>query len=397
MKSALAAKRKLLWVSNLPAPPNVRMAVEQEWDLRSLTPDGLLDRHVAFAPIAIVCPDGGSAAAPHWGEFLDRLHATSTIAVFLLPPESDDTWPAILRRAGEFICVSQDAPAEELAATLAAAEALRPALQSLREELSTARELATSAAKTVQEVDEEMRLAARLQRDFLPSRLPEVGPVRFGVLFHPAGWVSGDIYDVMRLDETHVGFYIVDAVGHGMPAALLTMFIKKALQTKRIDGNSYQIVPPHVSIAELNRDIYEQGLSSCQFCTAAYCVMDTETLVLTYCRAGHPRPIVFRADGRSETLAAPGSLLGVLAEESYQSREARLSRGDRVVLFTDGAEDALCGVDNPNRPLFADVIAPFARMGREEMLLKLKTAIDDLPRSAKLRDDITIMVMDVDQ
>ena len=91
MKSALAAKRRLLWVSNLPAPPNVRMAVGQEWDLRTLTPERLLDRHIAFAPLAIVCPDCEVADARYWGELLDRLHATSTIAVFLLPPESDDT------------------------------------------------------------------------------------------------------------------------------------------------------------------------------------------------------------------------------------------------------------------------------------------------------------------
>ena len=82
----------------------------------------------------------------------------------------------------------------------------------------------------------------------MSRRLPEVGPIRFGALYRPATWVSGDIYDVVRLDETHVGFYVADAVGHGMPAALLTMFIKKALLTKRILGHTYEILPPHVSL-----------------------------------------------------------------------------------------------------------------------------------------------------
>ena len=51
--------------------------------------------------------------------------------------------------------------------------------------------------------------------------------MQFHTLFRPASHVSGDLYDVMRLDEDHIGFYMADAVGHGMPAALLTMFIKR--------------------------------------------------------------------------------------------------------------------------------------------------------------------------
>ena len=125
-----------------------------------------------------------------------------------------------------------------------AAGELQPAIRDLRDELSTARAArAPENAGAFQGLQEEMRLAARLQQDFLPRSLPEVGAVRFGVLFRPVSWLSGDIYDIARLDETHVGFYVVDAMGHGMPAALLTMFVKKALQTKRIIGNTYQIIP----------------------------------------------------------------------------------------------------------------------------------------------------------
>jgi serine phosphatase RsbU (regulator of sigma subunit) len=56
----------------------------------------------------------------------------------------------------------------------------------------------------------------------------------------PAGYVSGDLYDVMRLDEKHVGFYMADAVGHGMPAALLTMFMKNRA--------GHQADPPRTAI-----------------------------------------------------------------------------------------------------------------------------------------------------
>ncbi|MCJ7730115.1 MAG: SpoIIE family protein phosphatase, partial [Sedimentisphaerales bacterium] len=76
---------------------------------------------------------------------------------------------------------------------------------------------------------EQLRLAGQVQRDFLPSYLPDNDRLRWAAIFLPAECVSGDIYDVARLDEQHIGFYIADVVGHGMPAALLTIFIKQAL------------------------------------------------------------------------------------------------------------------------------------------------------------------------
>src|ERR1700722_18468526 len=78
-------------------------------------------------------------------------------------------------------------------------------------------------------MDEELRLARRLQQDFLPKSLTGTGPLKFESIFRPAGYVSGDLYHIARLDEGHVGFWVADAVGHGMPAALLTMFMKNAL------------------------------------------------------------------------------------------------------------------------------------------------------------------------
>jgi len=68
-------------------------------------------------------------------------------------------------------------------------------------------------------VDQELRLDSRLQRDFLPKQLPTVGDIRFHVLYRPATWVCGDVYDVQRLDERFIGFYLADAVGHGVAAA----------------------------------------------------------------------------------------------------------------------------------------------------------------------------------
>src|SRR4051794_26024267 len=178
----------------------------------------------------------------------------------------------------------------------------------LRDELEAMRRRDEALHTYLRKMDDELRLAARLQQDFLPKSMPQVGRVRFHTLFRPAGYVSGDLYDVMRLDEQRVGFYMADAVGHGVPAALLTMFIKHALQTKEIDprGRGYRLLEPGETLRRLNERLIDQNLSHSTFATALYGTIDVDTLQVTVARAGHPHPIVLRADGSTETLKVEG-------------------------------------------------------------------------------------------
>ncbi len=192
-----------------------------------------------------------------------------------------------------------------------------------------------------------------------------------------------------------MGFYVADVVGHGMPAALLTMFIKKALQIKRIVGHTYEIVPPHITLKELNIDICEQNLPNCQFCTAVYCVLDTENLVVTYARAGHPEPIVIHPDGTTERLWLKGSLLGIFPHEDYHSAQFQLQSGDRLLLYTDGAEEALRTDSTGEILTIEEGLGRLASFSREEMLLQLTASADSRQSSARSDDDITVLVLDI--
>ncbi|XAM00337.1 hypothetical protein OT109_02895 [Phycisphaeraceae bacterium D3-23] len=118
---------------------------------------------------------------------------------------------------------------EQACIALQALVSQAPVVAVLRRERRMLRAQNAGLCEQIGKLDEELRMAAQLQREFLPAKLPEVGGVSFHVLYRPAGYVSGDIYDVMRLDEHHLGFFVADAVGHGVPAALMTIYIKRAL------------------------------------------------------------------------------------------------------------------------------------------------------------------------
>lgn len=393
----MTQKPKLLWVGEGPAPSNVRRAAGELWELREHSAAEALAPQIDAADLLLLNLNGEAGDPRRLGRVLDELANVSAVVILMLPEGAAGARELISRRAEQFLCISERIGGEELAAKLAVVAQLRPVVARLRSDLAAARSLNDSTSTTVANFNEEMRLAARLQRDFLPRRLPEVGAVRFGVLFRPTSWVSGDMYDIIRLDETHVGFYVADVVGHGMPAALLTMFIKRALQIKQIVGNSYEILPPHVSLGGLNQDICEQKLSSCQFCTAVYCVLDTADMSLLYSRGGHPEPLLFRADGTVQRLGGPGSLLGVFPDATYSSQQLALGRGDRLVLYSDGVEEAFRPPENSRPADLSAVLRPLARLPRDQLLLQLADRIDARYAGGRPGDDITLLVVDIER
>jgi serine phosphatase RsbU (regulator of sigma subunit) len=193
--------------------------------------------------------------------------------------------------------------------------------------------------RTYQMIDQELELARRIQRSFLPQTLPQLPRVRFGVHYRPSGRVGGDSYDIARLDEHHLGFYVADAMGHGVPASLLTIFVKKGIRTKEISGNDYRLIPPDEVLQRLNRDLIEQAVSETPFITMVYVLFNHHDGSLCFARSGHPYPLYLPHGGEPELWQCDGSLLGVF-DTHFPLQKRQLRPGDKVLLYTDGIDSA---------------------------------------------------------
>ena len=295
-----------------------------------------------------------------------------------------------------FMLASPDASADELWGRLSTVRQYRPFLNGLEDQVATMQRLGKKLNQDLVEVDRELRLASRLQRDFLPSRLPEVGDVRFAALYRPATWVSGDIYDVRRLDEAHVGFFLADAVGHGVASGLLSMFIMKAVVGKRIEKGGYTIVPPGEVLARLNKELAEQELPHSQFVTACYATIDTATCELTFARGGHPHPIYVSPDGRCSEVKTVGGLLGVFPNEDFPNVTLVLEPGAKLIIYSDGVEDAIiCRRQREQgRVSFTPEFLDSVRSPAQTCLDALATRLDRFEGSLQPADDQTCLIVE---
>ncbi|QDU33603.1 Phosphoserine phosphatase RsbP [Poriferisphaera corsica] len=261
-------------------------------------------------------------------------------------------------------------------------------------------------ADQIGKMDEELRLAAQLQREFLPRELPTLRDVSFQVLWRPAGYVSGDIYDVQRLDENHIGFFVADAVGHGVPAALMTMYIKRSLQTKVIDPDSprgYRILTPSETLAKLNHDMIERQAGKVRFATACCGLINCETNTLQIARAGHPFPMVLKADGANIMIEPEGGLLGVFPDEIFEQAEVTLNPNDRLLLYSDGFEVAFpqIGTQSSQGRIANEQYLEEFNMLREghleEVFDRFCSRLDQQAGSLNQRDDLTVICLAVNE
>ncbi len=327
-------------------------------------------------------------------DFLQKLHRLSINTLILAEHAAHDRSAATDLPDGLF-WGSPEESAEMIKGRLSTLIDLKPVLDQMSMELKTLRMTSQPLNNYFSQVDEEMRLASRLQRDFLPKELPQLPGIRFSTVYRPATWVSGDIYDIMRLDEEHVGFYIADAVGHGMPAALLTMFIKRALVTKRISGHEYSIIEPGVALSRLNDDMVGQNLSNFQFATCCYGILNIKTLQLRIANAGHPMPMLINQDAQNHELNVTGSLLGVFEHQEYQTETFQLNPKEKLLLYSDGVEVAFVN-EGPDKPLrFRKEFGDLAHYDMKKMCDKLVEIINNEEGSLHPRDDLTIVGMEL--
>ncbi len=295
-------------------------------------------------------------------------------------------------------CLPADVSPVEVVGRLTALARYAPVMKRMEKEIQRLHRLGRHLNSYFDEIDQEMRLAGRLQRDFLPQTLPNVPPLRFAHMFRPAVWVSGDIFDVFPVDDRHVAIFIADAMGHGTAAGLMTMFLRRALTSKQQNGDTERIVPPTEAMRLLHEGLARQNLPHAQFVTAAYAIIDTESLDIRLARGGHPYPFHVNAAGEISEMRCEGGLLGVAGlEPEFDEHHDHLAPGDKVIFYTDGLENLFIHDRDgeTERVEFTEHLHQWAKLDADGFVNAVSNHLDREEGSLNPEDDVTIVVAEV--
>ena len=217
---------------------------------------------------------------------------------------------------------------------------LEAALEEQNRRLEHANEVLTTANTRMKE---SLLAAAKIQRSFLPERVPESPGAEFAWVYEPCEELGGDTINIVPLDGNHVGIYIVDVSGHGVPAALLSVHLSRfmtrldgarSVLRKKKGGEGYDISPPANVASELNRQFVFDNAST-QYFTATYGVLDFEKREFRYTSAGHPGPLVV-SGGKGMLHKARPPAVGFLPDADFKEETVRCEAGDRLYFYTDG-------------------------------------------------------------
>jgi len=280
----------------------------------------------------------------------------------------------------------------------------QPAVVTLARELHLSQVSTGGLRGELESIQDELHLAAAVQRDFLPAAMPRIPGIDFGVLFRPTSAVSGDIYDIKQINDHTVGFFLADAVGHGVPAALITMVLTKGLVTMKHDTDEPSPIEPWQVLSQLNNELCTHRGGQHRFATALYGLLDTRTMKVTVAGAGHPPPL--RLSGTfSERVMTEGPLLGVFEDAPFNQATFTMQPGELLVMHTDGLEVCFPDADaqlrrqlrKPTRRYLERLTQLAAERHPEtplsDFMSRVNLVLDEQAGSLHQADDITLLAI----
>ncbi|RPI01659.1 MAG: GAF domain-containing protein [Calditrichaeota bacterium] len=183
---------------------------------------------------------------------------------------------------------------------------------------------------------QQLESAKEIQQSFMPQKLPQGENGIFDIAARnlPAISVGGDLFDVLMLDDRHVGLLIGDVSGKGVPAAL---YMARLMSDFRFYVQ--QCRQPSELLEKLNNTLVDRGRHG-MFVTLQFVNIDIWTGRLCYSEAGH-LPMMYMKDGNASLFPAAGNPpLGILPELTFAQKEMQLTPGDIILLYTDGIVEA---------------------------------------------------------
>ncbi len=233
---------------------------------------------------------------------------------------------------------------DELRARLRAGERILHMQDQLFEKNDLVSSTLAQLQKVYDSLDRDLIEARKLQLALVRERHRDYGAGQVSVILRPSGHVGGDLVGSFAIAAGRIGVFAVDVSGHGVASAMMTARLAGLLSGSSPDQNialragqdgAHAAWPPAQVAARLN-DLMLEELKVDQYFTLAYAEVDLATGKGVLVQAGHPHPMILRANGSLDTLGDGGLPIGLIPKAEFDEVAFSLHAGDRLVLVSDG-------------------------------------------------------------
>ena len=276
------------------------------------------------------------------------------------------------------------------------AERLGTTFAQLDEAHRTLQERNEALGQAYTTIQQEIELAARIQREILPQDCGSMGMIAAADL-EAASDIGGDFYDILygRPTPETVAMVVGDISGHGIAAALLMVYVVTILrEICRRDASPSEI------LSQLNQLVLSRfGSDGEMYATCFLGMLDRESLRYGFAKAGHEEPLWYRSALRTcEYLSASGLFVGLFTDGMYETRWIQVEPEDKLVLYTDGIVEAR----SPGGTMFGsarlrELVERCGHGSVESIITCIRRAIAEWTNESVARDDMTLLIVEIPQ
>ena len=245
----------------------------------------------------------------------------------------------------------------------------------------------------LQSLKGDLAVAHEIQQAILPRIFPpfpeETGFLDIAASMEAAKDIGGDFYDFFRIDEDRIGVCIADVSGKGIPAAIFMAVSRTLIRATGIQGDSAA-----ECITYSNKLLAKESVN-CMFVTVFYGIYNLRTGELTYTNAGHNPPYILKSDGQVvETPMPEDPIVGAIDFLEYHQATLQLDKGDMLIMFTDGVNEAMnTQLEEYGDERLINILKQSANKDCQETIKAVKADLSAFTTGAEQSDDITMLAI----
>jgi len=265
----------------------------------------------------------------------------------------------------------------------------RELLHTLALEVSTILENAALLEEERQQrlLEQELGFARQVQQGLLPQKFPDSEWFSAAGSSTPSAEVAGDYFDVHAVGETCVVAVIADVSGKGVGAALLASLLQGAF----LLGSGVDL-PLESLMSTVNRFLIDRAQRE-KYATVFYAKIERAGSA-TWVNAGHSPPILIRSNGQTEKLDSTSTPLGLLRTPKIGTNQTQLTRGDKLVIYSDGLVEAENSSGETFDTKLSELVGELTALNPQEMHSRITEEAARFRGDRPLADDVTVLVLE---